>query len=163
MSTPDHVDGIIADWRRERPDLDPAPIGVIGRLHRLAIRLTEELEPVFHRHGLGEGDFDVLAAIRRVGAPYECRPSELATRTMVTSGAVTKRLDRLEGASLVQRRASEVDGRGVVVALTEHGLAVIDRVVTEHLANEARLLTGLDPGERAALEDLLRRWAGALG
>jgi len=162
VSEPDHVDRILADWARERPDLDASPIGVIGRLHRLAIRITEELETVFRRHGLGEGDFDVLAALRRAGAPYERRPSELAGHTMVTTGAITKRLDRLESAGLVRRRASETDGRGRVVGLTTAGLALIDEVLVEHLANEERLLSGLDAGDRAALRGLLRRWADSL-
>ena len=85
----------MAQWHRERPDLDVSPQGVIGRLHRLAARLTEELVAVYAEFGLGEGEFDVLATLRRSGAPYELTPGELAAGTMVTSGAVTKRVDRL--------------------------------------------------------------------
>ena len=158
----DHVDRIRAEWSRERPELDTTPIGVIGRLHRLALRLTAELETVYRRHGLGEGDFDVLSALRRVGSPYERRPSEIAEHTMVTTGAVTKRLDRLEAAGLVQRRASETDGRGRVVALTAEGARVIDEAFTEHVANEARLLAAVPPADRAALERILRTWLTTL-
>ncbi len=158
MGTPDHVARIQAEWARERPDVDTSPQGVIGRLHRLAAHLTEELTVVYRRHGLGEGDFDVLAALRRAGAPYERTPGELAGSTMVTTGAMTKRVDRLEGAGLVTRRASEHDGRGRVVALTTAGRELIDRAFDEHMRNEHRLLAALSPGERQQLEALLTRW-----
>src|ERR1700712_5502178 len=91
----DHVARIQLEWQRERPDLDVSPQGVIGRLHRLAGHLTEELTAVYREHGLTEGEFDVLAALRRAGAPYERAPHELAEHTMVTTGAMTKRVDRL--------------------------------------------------------------------
>ena len=159
----DHVDRIRTEWARERPDLDVSPVEVIGRLHRLAAALTVELETVFRQHGLGEGDFDVLAALRRVGAPFERRPSEIAEHTMVTTGAVTKRLDRLEAAGLVQRRASETDGRGRVVALTPRGRDVIDEAFADHVANEQRLVSSLPAADRAALERILRSWLAALG
>jgi DNA-binding MarR family transcriptional regulator len=158
----DHVDRILAEWARERPDLDVSPIGVIGRLHRLALRLTVELETVYRRHGLGEGDFDVLAALRRAGAPFERRPSEIAEHTMVTTGAVSKRLDRLESAGLVQRRVSETDGRGRVVALTPAGRRVIDAALADHVANEARLLASVPSDDRAALERILKAWIADL-
>ncbi|RJK95461.1 MarR family winged helix-turn-helix transcriptional regulator [Vallicoccus soli] len=158
----DRVDRIQAEWARERPDLDVSPQGVIGRLHRLAAALTDELVPVFRRHGLGEGDFDVLAALRRAGPPYERSAGALAAATMVTSGGTTKRLDRLEAAGLVVRRPSPVDGRGRVVALTPRGVEVVDAAVTEHMANEHRLLEGLSAEDRRLLEDLLRRWLARL-
>jgi DNA-binding MarR family transcriptional regulator len=154
----DHVDRIQQEWRRERPDVDVGPQGVIGRLHRLAGLLTDELAVVYREHGLGEGDFDVLAALRRAGAPYERAPGELADFTMVTTGAMTKRVDRLERAGLVTRRPSERDGRGRVVALTAAGRALIDRAFRAHMANERRLLDVLDPDEADLLEGLLRRW-----
>jgi DNA-binding MarR family transcriptional regulator len=117
----DHVARIQAEWARERPDLDVSPQGVIGRLHRLAGLLTEQLCVVYRRFGLSEGEFDVLATLRRAGDPFERAPSELSEHTMVTTGAMTKRLDRLERAGLVSRRRSEADGRGRVVALTDAG------------------------------------------
>lgn len=159
----DHVDRIIDEWQRERPDLDVSPIGVIGRLHRLAAALTERLVEVYREHGLGEGEFDVLAALRRAGEPYERAPGDLADHTMVTSGAMTKRIDRLETAGLVTRRPSAVDGRGRVVALTPQGLETIDRAFEAHIANERRLLGMLDPADRAALEPILRAWLRVLG
>ncbi|MEU4508144.1 MarR family transcriptional regulator [Nonomuraea wenchangensis] len=154
----DHVARIQREWARERPDLDVSPQGVIGRLHRLAGHLTEELCVVYRRFGLGEGDFDVLATLRRAGPPYERAPGELAAFTMVTTGAMTKRVDRLERDGLVTRRPSERDGRGRVVALTPAGKELIDRAFTEHMRNERRLLDELSPEEAAQLERLLTAW-----
>ncbi len=154
----DHVARIQRAWERERPDLDVRPQGVIGRLHRLAGRLTEQLTVVYRRHGLGEGEFDVLASLRRAGAPFERAPGELAEHTMVTTGAMTKRLDRLERDGLVARRPSAVDGRGRVVALTPAGRRLIDRAFTDHMANERRLLDRLTPQEADELERLLAKW-----
>jgi DNA-binding MarR family transcriptional regulator len=157
----DHVARIMAEWRRERPDLDVSPQGVIGRLHRLANALTDELVPVYSRFGLAEGEFDVLATLRRAGAPYERTPGDLAAWTMVTSGAMTKRIDRLEQRGLVTRRVSEADGRGRVIALTAEGRELIDACMTAHMANEHRLLAAIDADERAVLEKVLTRWLSA--
>ncbi|GAB3248204.1 MarR family winged helix-turn-helix transcriptional regulator [Kineosporia babensis] len=154
----DHVDRVLAEWARERPDLDSTPVGVIGRLHRLANALTQELVAVYREHGLSEGEFDVLAALRRVGEPFERTPGDLAQNTMVTTGAMTKRLDRLVEAGLVSRRVSEVDGRGRVVALTVRGRELIDQAYTAHMANEHRLLEHFTPPERQALQVLLTQW-----
>ncbi|MCB2175043.1 MAG: MarR family transcriptional regulator [Actinomycetales bacterium] len=159
----DHVGRILAQWHRERPDLDVSPMGVIGRLHRLARVLDAELAPVFAAEGLRDGDFDVLAALRRSGAPYELSPGELVRTTMVTSGATSKRLDRLEAAGLVARRPDPDDARGRRVRLTDGGVATVDRLVAAHVGNEHRLLAGLDADDRAALAVLLERWGRALG
>ena len=107
----DHVGRIMEQWRDERPDLDPSPMGVIGRLHRLADALHAELRPVFAEAGLSDGDFDVLASLRRSGTPYQLTPGELAASTMVTSGAITKRLDRLEEKGYVTRTVCADDAR----------------------------------------------------
>jgi DNA-binding MarR family transcriptional regulator len=154
----DHVARIQQAWARERPDVDVSPQGVIGRLHRLADRLTEQLCVVYSRHGLGEGEFDVLAALRRAGEPFERAPGELAAFTMVTTGAVTKRIDRLERDGLVTRRRSTTDGRGRVVALTTAGRDLIDRAFAEHMRNERRLVDHLTPQDAAQLESLLTTW-----
>ncbi|MFJ3881629.1 MarR family winged helix-turn-helix transcriptional regulator [Streptomyces sp. NPDC090077] len=154
----DRVARIQADWRRERPDLDVGPQGVIGRLHRLAGRLTEELGLVYGRYGLGEGEFDVLCALRRAGEPYERAPGELAAHTMVTTGAMTKRIDRLERAGLVTRRRADDDQRGRIVALTDPGRELIDLAFTDHMRNERHLLDLLTPAEAASLEALLTTW-----
>lgn len=158
MSENDHVDRIQEQWRLERPDLDVSPAGVIGRLHRLGDRLREEVIKTYRRYGLGEGEFDVLAALRRQGTPYELAPGELARHTMVTTGAITKRIDRLEESGLVARRGNAADARGRIVGLTDAGLRVIDEAFTEHMRNEARLVSVLSPEERAQLEGLLRGW-----
>jgi DNA-binding MarR family transcriptional regulator len=159
----DHVSTVVAQWAAERPELDVSPLLVIGRIHRIALALTPELVEVYARHGLGEGDFDVLATLRRQGIPYALTPGELGERTMVTSGAVTKRVDRLAAKGLVERRASTTDGRSRTVVLTAEGHRVIDAAMDEHVANEARLLAGLEPDERAALGELLGRLATTLG
>ena len=159
----DHVAAVVEQWRAERPDLDTSPILVIGRIHRIAAALTPELVEVYGRHGLGEGDFDVLATLRRQGVPYALTPGELGERTMVSSGAVTKRVDRLEAKGLVERRPSVTDRRSRTVVLTLEGRRVIDAAVDDHVVNEARLLAGLDPAERAGLADLLGRLATTLG
>ena len=158
---PDHVSRIQADWNRECPELDVSPIGVIGRLHRLANALTEELVALYEQYGLSEGEFDVLSALRRAGAPFERAPGELAQHTMVTTGAITKRIDRLIEAGLVTRRQSESDARGRVVGLTAHGHALIDTAFAAHVENERRLLAALEPAEAAALEALLTKWLDA--
>jgi DNA-binding MarR family transcriptional regulator len=157
-TVPDRVARIQEAWARERPDLDVTPQGVIGRLHRLAAYLTEELCVVYRRHGLSEGEFDLLATLRRTGEPFERAPGELARHTMVTTGAITKRIDRLERDGLVTRRTSAEDGRGRVVALTPAGRRVIDDAFTDHMANERRLLDALDPADATQLETILRAW-----
>ena len=159
----DHVATVVEQWRAERPDLDSSPLLVIARIHRIAAALTPELVEVYARHGLGEGDFDVLATLRRQGAPYSLTPGELGARTMVTSGAVSKRVDRLAARGLVERRVSTSDRRSRTVVLTAAGRRLIDAAVAEHVANEARLLDGLSREERSQLGVLLGRLAESLG
>lgn len=159
---PDAVDRIQAEWQRERPDLDVSPQGVIGRLHRVAGRLTEELTTVYDAHGLAEGDFDVLATLRRAGAPFERAPGELAEHTMITTGGMSKRIDRLERAGLVTRRAAEADGRGRVVALSERGRETIDAAFADHVANERRLVDELSARDAAELQRILTKWLARL-
>lgn len=153
----DAVDHIADQWAAERPDLDVRPMEVIGRIHRVGALLDARLREVFAQADLGNGDFDVLASLRRSGSPYELTPTELSATTMVTSGAVTKRVDRLERLGLVGRRVSTADGRGRVIGLTERGRALVDRLHPLHLANEDRLLRPLDAEERAQLAALLRK------
>jgi DNA-binding MarR family transcriptional regulator len=153
----DGVDLILEQWRRERPDLDPSPIGVIGRISRLARELEQRLEVVYREHGLEPGWHDVLATLRRTGPPYQLRPSDFTGSLMLTSLGATKRLDRLERAGLVERTPDPDDRRGVIITLTEAGHELIDRVTEAHMANEARLLEGLTPAERDRLAALLRK------
>jgi DNA-binding MarR family transcriptional regulator len=153
----DGVDLILEQWRRERPDLDATPLAVIGRVSRLSRELERRLEPVFARHGLEGGLYDVLAALRRAGAPYRLRPSELAESMMLTASGMTKRLDRLEQAALVARHPDPADRRGVLIELTPAGRQVIDSTATEHVANEDHLLTALSRADRRQLASLLRK------
>ncbi len=152
----DGVDRIIAQWAVERPELDPGPMSVIGRIHRVADLLEIALRPPFAAEGLGNGDFDVLASLRRAGAPYRLTAAELTATLLVTSGAVTKRVDRMIAAGLVARTVAEHDGRGRLIELTPRGVEVVDRVVEKHWANEDRLLAPLSTGERDQLAGLLR-------
>lgn len=136
-------------------------MGVLGRLKRLHDRVSAQLERVYAANGLTAASFDVLATLRRSGAPYALSPSELIAWTMVTSGTMTNRLDRLAAAGLVERKPNPEDGRGSVVALTPQGFTLIDRVVTAHVANQHKVLSALSPQDRAALDGLLRQWLGA--
>ncbi|MEV0245779.1 MarR family transcriptional regulator [Nocardia sp. NPDC050712] len=153
----DDIDRIERQWRRERVDLDSSPIQVVGRISRLHWALEERLGRVFAEYELSRGEFDVLATLRRSGEPFELSAGDLRGSTMVTSGAVTKRVDRLERAGLVHRRAAEDDARGRLIQLTDRGRALIDEAIGEHLRNETRLLSGLTADERAALITLLRK------
>jgi DNA-binding MarR family transcriptional regulator len=159
---PDHLDRILAEWRRERPDLDLAPLGLLGRLLRVADLADAALAEGIAGHDLQRGWFDLLAALRRAGEPYERNPTQLMHATMLSSGGVTKRLDRLVAAGLVERRPDAADRRGILVRLTPEGKAVIDRAIESHLANEERLLGSLDSSERRALDDLLRKLLAGL-
>ena len=148
---------IVAQWEAERPDIDASPMHVIGRISRLAADLDPLLAPVFTSRGLGDGEFDVLATLRRSGEPFELSPGDLGASMMVTSGAVTKRVDRLERSGLVTRRVSEVDARARLIRLTAKGRRLVDEAVVDHVANEERLLSGLSEAEREALAGLLRK------
>lgn len=158
---PDRVDRIQEEWRTARPDLDPSPQGVIGRLHRVAMALTAELTAVYAAHGLTEPEFDLLASLRR--SPGLSLPAgELAAHTMVTSGGLTKRVDRLVARGLVERLGTPEDGRRRMIRLTDAGTTLIDEAFTAHMANEHRLLDRLGAEDTAALEPILRRWLALL-
>jgi len=152
----DHIDRILEQWRVERPDLDVAALGTLGRLFRAALLADMELAKGLAGFGLQRGWFDLLAALRRAGEPCQLNPTELMRATLLSSGGVTKRLDRLAEAGLVRRRPDPNDRRGTLVRLTRKGKAVIDRAIEAHVRNEERLLCGLDPAQRRVLDDLLR-------
>ena len=151
----DGVDEIIERWRVERPDLDPSPIGVIGRMSRLSRALEARLEVVYREHGLEPGWHDLLATLRRQGP--KLRPTDLMGSLMLTSGGTTKRLQKLEAAGLIAREPDPNDRRGQLIALTDKGRELIDAVTGPHLANEARLLEALSDEEREQLAALLRK------
>jgi DNA-binding MarR family transcriptional regulator len=153
----DHVDTIVAQWRRERPELDTTALAVLGRLLRTAQLADIALGERLQAHGLQPGWFDLLAALRRAGSPYQLRPTDLMEATMLSSGGITKRLDRLVEAGLVARRADTNDRRSAPVRLTRRGRAVVDRALETHIDNEERLLEPLDAADRGTLDRLLRR------
>jgi len=162
MPESDGVDAIIEQWQRERPELDHSPIGVVGRISRLAREIEPRLESVYREHGLEPGWHDVLATLRRTGPDHRLRPSDFAGSLMLTSSGTTKRLDRLERAGLIERSPDPEDRRGVIITLTDAGRELIDRVTEAHLANEARILQGLSAAERDRLAALLRKLTLAL-
>ena len=157
----DHVDRILDQRRRERPDLDVTAMGILGRLKRLSTHLSREVEAVLQQNGLSSSSFDVLATLRRSGAPYRLSPGDLLATTMVTSGTMTNRIDQLEKAGLVERVVNPQDRRSVLIALTEKGFALVEGTVTEHVANQNRLVESLPADEKAALDGLLRQLLAA--
>jgi DNA-binding MarR family transcriptional regulator len=152
----DHIDEIVAQWRRERPKLDVAPLGVYGRLFRVVHLSDDELAKGLEQYGLQQGWFDLLAALRRAGAPYELNPTSLMRATLLSSSGMTKRLDRMADAGLIERRPDPNDRRGTLVRLTRRGRSVIDRAVETHVEKEERLLAALTPAERRTLDRLLK-------
>jgi len=145
-----------AEWAAERPDLDTSPIEVVGRIGRVSRRLDAGMNAVLADHGLRRDTFDVLAALRRSGPPYELSPSDLYDRLMRSSGAVTNRLRRLEREGLVSRHPDPEDGRGLLVRLTARGRRAIDAATPPHLGNERRMLEALSTDEQRTLGQLLK-------
>ena len=153
----DEVDLIAAAWQAERPDLDLAPIQVLSRISRIAQLLADRRSQAFAEHGLAGHEFDVLAALRRSGTPYEQTPGQLIEATHVTSGTMTNRLDRLAARNLVLRKPHPADGRQVIVRLTAVGRRKVDAAFEALLATEEALLAGLSASQRAGLAAGLRR------
>ncbi|WP_019925654.1 MarR family winged helix-turn-helix transcriptional regulator [Nocardia sp. BMG111209] len=153
---PDAIDEIVAQWRRERPDLDLEAMAILGRIGRLYQLGERAIETVFTAHGLGRGEFDVLAALRRAGEPFELNPSVLADTLMLSRAGMTSRLDRLESAGLVRRIADAGDRRAVRVALTAAGRERVDTVVAAHTRNETALLSALSAPDRRELDRIAR-------
>ena len=153
----DHVDFITAQWRRERPDLDVTAMGVIGRVGRLYVAYLKPMEKTFDRFGLNAAKFDVMATLRRSGAPYRLSAGDLLKATMVASGTMTNRIDRLEADGLVSRTTNPSDSRSFLIELTPEGLALIDEVVEAHVATQAGLLEGLTPQETETFSALLSK------
>ncbi|HEY9100120.1 MAG TPA: MarR family transcriptional regulator [Thiobacillus sp.] len=158
----DAVDRILEQWQRERPDLDVSPMGTIGRIKRCAVLLQRKLDEVFDQFDMTGWEFDVLATLRRSGAPYSLAPTTLFSTLMITSGTMTHRLKGLETRGLVQRLLNPDDARSVLVQLTPKGLALIDRVVDAHVENEHKLLSSLKPADLAALQTQLSKLLSVL-
>jgi len=153
----DLVDEIVGQWREERPDLEGMPMAVFGRLNRVDRAANAAIEACLSEHGLSRGEFDVLATLRRSGKSYKLAPTALARWMMLSSAAMTNRVDRLEAAGLVERRPDPADRRGVLVALTPDGRRVVDAAVADHVENERRLLEVLSEEEQRMLNELLRK------
>jgi DNA-binding MarR family transcriptional regulator len=152
----DRVDRVLEQWRRERPDLDMAPVGVIARLGRVVEYIDESRNALLAEHGINRALWDVLASLRREGPPYRLSPTELYRGLMRTSGAMTNRLAALERAGLVDRVPDPADRRSLLVALTPAGEELVDEITPAYLENERRLLAALSPAEQAALAATLR-------
>jgi DNA-binding MarR family transcriptional regulator len=157
MPTNDHIDRVRAQWAREHPELDTGPISVVARLGRAAHYIDQGHAEFFGRHGLSRADWDVLASLRREGAPYSLSPTGLYRALMRTSGAMSQRLARLEREGLIERRLDPADRRGIVVTLTTKGRRLVDRLAADHLANERRLLAPLSKKDQEALAGLLKK------
>lgn len=153
----DAVDAILDQWKRELPEIDATPMGVFGRIHRVFLRYQAHINDVFAAHGINAAAFDILAALRRAGAPYRQTAGSLADSSLITTGGISLRVDRLETAGLVVRERDEDDRRVVYVRLTDVGLELTESVVAEHFSNEQALLVGMTGSERRQLAALLTR------
>ncbi|WP_167197817.1 MarR family winged helix-turn-helix transcriptional regulator [Brevibacterium pigmentatum] len=152
----DEVDRIVAAWRRERPDLDVSPMEILSRVSRLARQLDLARKSSFSDYGIEGWAFDVLSALRRAGEPYQLSPSTLLQETLVTSGTMTNRIDRLVARGWVDRRPDPGDRRGVLVQLSDSGRATVDSALADLLVKEREILSGLTPAGSRKLAALLR-------
>jgi DNA-binding MarR family transcriptional regulator len=157
------VDRVVQAWAAERPDVDASPIQIIGRVSRLSRQIDHRLKSVFNQHGLEAWEYDLLASLRRAGPPYELTAGQILEALMITSGAVTNRIDRLEQRGYVERRQPSGDKRFVRVRLTAAGRRVMDAALPDHLANESAILAPLSDTEQRQLARLLRRLQAHLG
>lgn len=162
MAREDRLDALVGQWHAERPDLDVGVMAEVARVLRVARLFGERLAAKAADHGLGVGEGDVLFTLRRAGSPYRLSPSELAESTLVTSGTMTSRLDRLESRGLVRRIPNPDDRRGLMVELTADGRRLVDRVVPEHVASEQEMLSALSRREREELTRLMRKLLAGL-
>ena len=153
----DEVDRIVDEWNRVRPELDVSPTHTLQRITRLSLLQSASFARVFAAHGVSFGEYLVLAALRRAGPPYRMNPTALFNSVVLSSGAMTNRLDGLEALGFVERLPDPNDRRGRLVALTEKGRELVDAAVVDHLENEQRLLGALDAAERDQLAGLLRK------
>jgi DNA-binding MarR family transcriptional regulator len=154
----DRAEQAAGQWARERPDLDTGPMILLGRLAEAALKTARDhLNPLFADHGLQPGEFDVLATLRRAGSPYALTPTDLYGAAMISSGSMTNRIDRLEKVGLVERRAHPSDRRGTLVVLTAAGRHMIDSIIALHVANQHKIVNGLDPREQEQLSQLLAK------
>lgn len=157
MPANDEVDRIVDAWSRERPDLDFSPLQVLSRVGRLSRHLERARRTAFAASDLESWEFDVLSALRRAGSPYQLSPKSLLQQTLVSSGTMTNRIDRLVDRGLVERRADPGDGRGILVVMTAGGQERVDRAIRQLIEGEAELLDALSPADQERLAALLRK------
>lgn len=162
MQTQDHIDRVVAKWKRERPDYDLSPVEIIGRTGRIMEYIDRALEAKFEEFGISRATFDVLATLRRGGPPYRMTQRDLMRNLLRTSGSMSLRIDTLEGEGLVTRLQDQEDRRSVFVTLAPKGSALLEEVIPAHLSNEKALLAGLSNAEREQLRSLLRKWLASL-
>jgi DNA-binding MarR family transcriptional regulator len=153
----DHVDQILAQWARERPDLDVAPVAVFARITRASRGLERAMSVALREFGLSRGEFDVIVSLRRAGVPHRLNPSDLAQSLLLSTGTMTNRVDRLERAGWVTRLPDPEDRRGILVQLTESGLVTVEAAMEALLRTERGLLDGFGVEDQRALANLLRR------
>jgi DNA-binding MarR family transcriptional regulator len=153
----DHVDRLRGQWARELPDLNTEPMAILGRAMRVTNMVRPSIEATFAGFDLDRGEFDVIGTLRRSGPPYRLTPTDMYTSLMISSGGLTHRLDRLEKAGLIRREKSPHDGRSMLVALTDKGIALSEEAFRADMASELRFLDALDSGERELLAGLLRK------
>ena len=154
----DNVDKIIEQWNLARPDLDVSSMSLVGRFKRITQHLSLEMAKTFTEHGLNPASFDVLATLRRSGKPYALSPNDLIASMMVTSGTMTNRIDQLCKVGLVERIQNPDDGRSFIISLTKKGFVVIDATLTDHVATQDQLTSGLSASEQKQLNTLLSKF-----
>lgn len=154
----DAIDRVVEHWAKEKPDLETEPMAIMGRLMRIAKYMETEVAQLHKRYDLKLGEFDVLATLRRSGQPFRLTPSELIDSMMLTSGAMTNRLDKLESKGLISREHSKEDRRSVTVELTQDGFVLIDKIIEEHAAVQAKLVKGMNANQKKQMNTLLKSW-----
>lgn len=154
----DSLDKIMEQWAKEKPELDTMPMSMLGRLLRLYKHLETEVSQTHKEFGLKQGEFDVLATLRRTGFPYTLTPSELIDNLLLTSGAMTNRLDKLEAKQLIVREHSTADRRSIAIKLTDKGLELIDNALQAHVETQHRLVNCLDDNQKSLMNNTLRSW-----
>ncbi|ANP78862.1 MULTISPECIES: MarR family winged helix-turn-helix transcriptional regulator [Vibrio] len=157
----DAIDRVVEQWAKEKPELDTEPMAMMGRIMRIAKYMETQVAELHKKYDMKLGEFDVLATLRRSGKPYRLTPSELIGSMMLTSGAMTNRLDKLEAKGLISREHSKEDRRSVSVQLTKDGLILIDQMMTEHVEMQKKLVKSLSASQKKNTNQLLKTWLSA--
>ncbi|MEZ8743892.1 MarR family transcriptional regulator [Vibrio sp. SNU_ST1] len=157
----DAIDRVVEQWAKEKPELETEPMAMMGRIMRIAKYMETQVAELHKNYDMKLGEFDVLATLRRSGKPYQLTPSELIGSMMLTSGAMTNRLDKLEAKGLISREHSKEDRRSVSVQLTKDGLILIDQMMTEHVEMQKKLVKSLSASQKKNTNQLLKAWLSA--